>query len=410
MQGDTAMTAKRFWQRPVFVLAFATLAIAVTYGSRQGFGMFMRPITMELGWGRETLSIAIAIQVLIYGLAAPFVGAIADKWGPIKVLVAAGSLYSFGLVMMANSVTVEGMVFSIGLLTGLGSSGCALPLILSIVGRVAPEEKRSTWLGITVSGGTAGQMLIVPLTQGIISSWGWVVAVLVLACLVALVIPLAGAISSAAAGALDRKDTQSLGEVLREARRHMGFWMLVTGFFVCGFQVQFINAHLPAYLGDSELGENMGAIAIALIGLFNMFGTWISGWLGGRYRKKYLLSGIYFGRSLVVIGFISVPLTTASVVIFAAFIGLLWLATVPLTSGIVVQMFGPRYLATLYGMVFLSHQLGSFAGVWMGGRIFDQTGSYGPVWYAIIAAGFVAALMHWPINDQPLAKPAPQAG
>ena len=196
--------------------------------------------------------------------------------------------------------------------------------------------------------------------------------------------------------------------MIQKARRHSGFWLLVTAFFVCGFQVQFINSHLPAYLGDSPVGAMMGAIAISIIGLFNMFGTWISGWLGGRYRQKYLLSGIYFFRSMAFLVFISVPLSETSVIIFAATIGLLWLATVPLTAGIVAQMFGPRYMATLYSLVFLSHQLGSFSSVWLGGRLYDLTGSYDTIWWAVITVGLLAALIHWPINDRPIARPAEQ--
>ena len=395
---------KPFWQSPIAVLIFATGLIMLSYGSRQSFGVFLRPITAEFGWGRETLSFAIASQALIYGIAAPFVGAIADRWGPIRVLLAAGVLYAAGLALMSQSTTPEGMFFSLGFLTGLGSSGCALPLLLSVVGRIAPEDKRSLWFGIVTSGGTAGQFLIVPMAQGLITTWGWVTAVIVLACMVALVIPAAGVISSAAGDAFKKESGQSLGEAIREARGHTGFWLLVTGFYVCGFQVQFIASHLPAYLGDSPIGALMGAFAISIIGLFNMFGSWIAGWLGGRYRKKYLLSAIYFARSIVILVFISVPLTHASVVVFAALVGLLYLATVPLTSGIVVQLFGTRYLATLYGMVFLSHQLGSFTSVWLGGRLFDQTGSYETIWWAIIVAGFVAALIHWPIDDKPVAR------
>ncbi len=395
---------KPFWQKPVFVLGFATAVIVVAYGSRQSFGVFLRPITQEMGWGREGLSLAIASQALIYGIAAPFVGMIADRWGPIKVLITSGTLYCLGFVMMTQSVTEEGFFLSIGLLIGLGSSGCAFPLLLSLVGRVAPEEKRTFWFGIVTSGGTAGQFLVVPLSQGMITSWGWVNAASVLAAMVVLVIPLGWALGRAAGDEFKKKDSETLGEVIRKARSHTGFWLLVTGFYVCGFQVQFINSHLPAYLGDSPVGAMMGAIAISIIGLFNMIGTWISGWLGGRYRKKYLLSGIYFARSVVILGFISVPLSHASVTIFAALVGLLWLATVPLTSGIVVQIFGTRYLATLYGVVFLSHQLGSFTSVWLGGKLYDQTGSYDMVWWAIIALGLVAALLHWPINDQPVEK------
>ena len=399
---------KPFWQKPIYVLIFATAVIVVAYGSRQSFGVFLRPITTDFGWGREGLSLAIATQALVYGIAAPFVGVLADKWGPIRVLILSGTLYFLGFVAMTQSTTESGFLFSIGFLIGLGASGCALPLLLSLIGRVASEKSRTFWFGIVTSGGTAGQFLIVPMSQGMISNWGWYDAALVLAALVVLVIPLSWALGRAAGDEFTKKDGETLGEVIQKARSHTGFWLLVTAFFVCGFQVQFINSHLPAYLADSPVGAMMGAIAISIIGLFNMFGTWISGWLGGRYRKKYLLSGIYFLRSMAFLVFISVPLSETSVVIFAATIGLLWLATVPLTSGIVVQIFGPRYLATLYGVVFLSHQLGSFTSVWLGGKLYDQTGSYDIIWWATIAAGLVASLMHLPINDKTLPRLAAQ--
>ena len=398
-----------FWQSPIFVLVFATAVIVVSYGSRQSFGVFLRPITTDFGWGREGLSLAIATQALVYGLAAPFVGVLADKWGPIRVLVLSGTLYLLGFLAMSQSTTESGFLFSVGFMIGLGASGCALPMLLSLVGRVAPEKSRTLWFGIVTSGGTMGQFLVVPLSQGLISSMGWPTTVLILAAMVTLVIPLSWALGRAAGDEFNKKDGETLSEVIQKARGHSGFWLLVTAFFVCGFQVQFINSHLPAYLGDSPVGAMMGAIAISIIGLFNMFGTWISGWLGGRYRKKYLLSALYFLRSLVILGFISVPLTEISVIVFAATIGLLWLATVPLTSGIVVQMFGPRYLATLYGVVFMSHQLGSFTSVWLGGLLYDQTGSYDAIWWAIIAMGLVASLMHLPIDDKPLPRLAAQA-
>ena len=296
------------------------------------------------------------------------------------------------------------MVVSIGLLTGIGASGCALPMLLSVVARVAPENKRTMWFAIVTSGGTAGQMLIVPLIHGAIENIGWIASALVLAVIIALVVPLGGAIASAATGQINAESKQSLVQVINEARVHGGFWLLTIGFFVCGMQVNFITAHLPAYVAESSVGAAMGAAAISIIGFFNLFGTWTAGWLAGIYSKKYILSAIYFARSLVILGFAALPLSETTVVIFAALVGFLWLATVPLTSGIVAQIFGPRYLATLYGVVFLSHQLGSFVGVWFGGRLFDQTGSYDVVWYAIVIAGFVAAVLHFPIDDRPLAR------
>ena len=407
--------SKAFWRSPQFVLVSAVGIILFAYGGRQSLGMFLRPITEALGFmttnaqgqtvqNFEPMSFATALQVLIYGCAAPFVGAIADRWGPIKVLIISGLVYAFGLFMMSQATTETGLVVSIGLLMGIGSSGIALPMLLSIVGRVAPEERRTFWLAVVVSGGTAGQMLIVPLSNYMIGSQGWVFATIVLATMALMVVPLTLCISHAASGTLSQKDKQSLGQAIKEASRHRGFWLLVTGFYVCGFQIQFINNHLENYLDGTIVGGAMAATAIALIGLFNMFGTQTAGVIGDKLRKKYLLANLYMARSVIFLIFFIVPVSKVSVIIFACSVGFLWLATVPLTSGIVAQIFGPRYLATLYGVVFLSHQLGSFTSVWLGGIIRTQTGSYDYAWYMIIVAGFVAALLHWPIDDKPVAR------
>jgi predicted MFS family arabinose efflux permease len=407
-----------FWRSPRFVLISAVGIVLFAYGGRQSLGMFLRPITEALGFMTtnaegvlvqdfEVMSFATAIQVLIYGCAAPFVGAIADRWGPIKVLMTSGLVYAFGLFMMAQSTSEAGLILSVGFLMGLGSSGIALPMLLSIVGRVAPEERRTFWLAVVVSGGTAGQMLIVPLSNWMIGQEGWVFATIVLATMALMVVPLTLCISHAASNELNKKDKQSLGQAIREAGGHRGFWLLVMGFYVCGFQVQFINNHLENYLHKTEIAEvggAMAATAIALIGLFNMIGTQTAGLIGDKFRKKYILANLYMARSAIFLIFFIVPVSKVSVIIFACSVGLLWLATVPLTSGIVAQIFGPRYLATLYGVVFLSHQLGSFTSVWLGGIIVTQTGSYDFAWYMIIVAGFVAALLHWPIDDKPVAR------
>ncbi len=396
----------RAWLKSPYVVLCAAVGIVfLAYGSRQSFGIYMRPITTELGWGRESLSLVLGTQALIYGLSAPFVGAIADKWGAVRVLVAAGLLYSAGVLLMSQAVTPTGMLFSAGLLGGVGSAGCALSLVLAVASRVAPDEKRSMWLGIITSGGTGGQLVLVPTGQLILGEYGWVVALIALGLFVLLIIPLAFMLGAAAGDSLtNKKDGQGLFAALGEARQHRGFWLLVLGFFTCGFQVQYINNHLPAYLADMHLDPLIGATAISVIGLFNMIGTWISGWLGGRYRKKYLLALLYLFRSLIFLVFILVPPTPLSVYVFAASIGLLWLATVPLTSGIVYGMFGPRYMATLYGIVFFSHQVGSFTSVWLGGRIFDATGSYELAWWIVIVGGALASLLHWPIDERPVAE------
>ncbi len=398
--------SKHFWRSPLFVLICAVAIILTAYGGRQSMGMFLRPVTEGLGWGEDVrvMSFATGLQLLIYGMCAPLMGAIADRFGPIKVLVMSSVLYAAGLMLMARSTTEAELVINVGLLMGIGSAGIALPMLLSIVGRVAPEENRTFWLAVVVSGGTAGQMLIVPLSHRMISGQGWVFAATVLGFMALMVVPLALAIRHAASDTLDKKDRQSLGEAIKEAGGHRGFLLLTTAFFVCGFQIQFINNHLENYLNSTVVGGAMAATAIALIGLFNMIGTQSAGFLGGRYRKKYLLANLYMARSFVFLAFFLIPVSKITVIIFACSVGLLWLATVPLTSGIVAQIFGPRYLATLYGVVFLSHQIGSFTSVWLGGIIRTLTGSYDYAWWMIIVAGFVAAVLHVPIDDKPVPR------
>ena len=393
-------------KNPYVVLAAAVGIVFLSYGSRQSFGIYLRPVTTEMGWGRESLSLVFATQALIYGLSAPFVGAVADKWGAVKVLVAAGVMYSLGILLMSQSVTPTGMLLSAGLLCGVGSAGCALSLVLAIASRVAPGDKRGLWLGIITSGGTGGQLVLVPAGQLVMNGHGWAIALVALGLFVLMIMPLGLLMGHAAGDAMGGKkeDDTGLGNALREAAQHRGFGLLVLGFFTCGFQVQYINNHLPAYLQDMSLDPIVGATAISVIGLFNMIGTWISGWLGDRYRKKYLLALLYFGRSLMFMIFILLPVSEWSVYIFAAGIGLLWLATVPLTSGIVFGMFGPRYMAMLYGIVFLSHQVGSFTSVWLGGLVWDMTGSYDIAWWIVIIGGALASLIHWPIDDRPVAE------
>ncbi len=397
--------SRSIWRSPYLVLVCAVGIVFLSYGSRQSFGVYLRPITAEFGWGLQSMSLALGVQALIYGLSAPFVGAIADKWGSIKVLCTAGLLYSSGIFMMSQSSTPQGMILSAGFLGGIGSAGCALSLILSIASRVAPEEKRSLWLGIITSGGTGGQLVLVPAGVLVMERFGWYTALISLSFFVLLILPLAFMIKNASGENLNaRKGEQSLGQALLEAKAHKGFWLLSIGFFTCGFQVQFINAHLPGYLQDQGMAPIIAATAISVIGVFNMIGTWVSGWLGGRYRKKYLLAMLYFCRSLIFAIFMMAPLSPVSVYIFAAAIGLLWLATVPLTSGIVFGMFGPRYMATLYGIVFFFHQVGSFTSVWLGGIVKDMTNAYDIAWWIVIVGGALASLLHWPIDDRPVAE------
>jgi len=338
------------------------------------------------------------------GIGAPLLGAVADRWGKVRVMVCASACYALGIYLISQSTTQGEMILSAGFLAGMGVAGIGLPLMLAVVSQAAPEEKRSMWLGIVTAGGTAGQMLVVPLSQGFIDKFGWHTAIVILSGVAAIIVPMVMSMSSASAAVLKEPSHQSLSQALAEAVRHRGYILLVIGFFVCGLHVQFIATHLPNYLSDSGLGAGLGATAIAVIGFFNMIGTWTSGYLGGKLRKKYLLSAIYLSRSIVILAFFQMPISEVSVLVFAAAMGLLWLSTVPLTGGIVAGLFGTRYMATLYGIVFLSHQLGSFTGVWFGAIIRDTTGSYDGFWWATIAFGLFAALIHWPIDDRPVAR------
>ena len=393
-----------FWRTPVYVLFGATCILLVTAGIRQSFGLFVQPISIDLGWGREPISIAIATQSLVIGLAAPAVAMIADRWGPVRVIAAGAFVGATGLALSSRIATQTEFLLGTGFLMGIGMSACGLSLMVAMVGRIAPEDRRTTWLGITAAGGTMGQFVFVPAVQATIAAFDWRGALTAMALAMFAAIPVALSLRAGTASALARSTQQSLGEALREAAGHRGYVMLVCGYFVCGLQVQFIATHLPAYLTDAGLPAALGAAAIAAIGLFNLFGTLIAGRLGDRYRVKFLLSGIYVIRSLVMLAFLSAPLSETSVIVFAAAMGLLWLSTVPLTMGLIAHIFGPRYMATLGAVAFLSHQVGSFLGVWLGGRAFDLTGSYDPIWTFAILAGFAATLIHLPIPDRPLAR------
>lgn len=396
------MTA--FWRTPLFVLCGTVAILLIANGSRQSFGLFVEPISTGFGWGRAEFAFALAVQNIVMGLAAPLVAGIADKWGPIRVMAISGAFYGFGVYMISISGTPEMMTVSAGLLVGIGASGIGFTLPLALVGRVAPDQARSLWLGVVTAGGSVGQFVFAPVSQGLISGFGWSDALVVVSIVIALTVPLSLALRPGAAETLAKPASQSLGAALTEAGGHRGYWLLVTGFFVCGFQVQFVGTHLPGFITDAGQSGELAAWALAFIGLFNVVGTLAAGWLGGLYRKKYLLSLLYLLRAALFLAFIHIPVSEASVLVFAAIMGLLWLSTVPLTSGIVAQIFGPRYMATLFAIVFLSHQLGSFCGVWLGGVFYDSTGSYESAWWLAIALGVAAALIHWPIDDKPVER------
>ena len=396
--------SKSSWRTPAVVLACACLILMLSLGTRQSFGLFLQPLSSSHGWGREIFAFAIAIQNLVWGLAQPFSGMIADKYGAGRVLVIGGILYVLGLVLMPLSGTGAQLDLSAGLLIGLGMSGTSFSVVLGVIGRSLSPEKRSLGLGIASAGGSFGQFAMLPYGQTLITHFGWAAALSILAASVSLIVPLALAFAGKNTGAKTVHDDQSVSEALHEAGNHKGFWYLTAGFLVCGFQTIFIMLHLPAYLLDKGMTPVTGMIALALIGFFNIIGSYLAGYFGGLYSKKNLLAYIYILRAAAIGLFMMLPITPVSVYIFAATMGSLWLGTVPLTNGLVAQIFGVKYLSTLFGMVFLGHQIGSFAGAWLGGYVFDLSGSYHAVWLTCIGLSIVAAVLCWPIDERQVAR------
>ena len=384
---------------PVIILSCGIVLLLLSFGIRTSFGIFLQPLSTQMGWGREVFAFAMALQNLVWGVAQPFAGALADRFGSGRVIAVCGALYGLGLYLMSQSETPVALTLSGGVLIGLGLSGTGFAVVLSVIGRSVSERRRSLFLGLGSAGGSSGQLIMVPFSQTLLDDYGWVGALLCLAALSALMVPLAAALRGNAAGDTRLERNQGLGSAIREASRHSGYWYLNAGFFVCGFHVAFIATHLPAFIVDQGVAASLGATALAVIGLGNIVGSLACGVLGGRYRKKYVLSGLYLARALVMALFLVIPISENSILIFAGAIGLLWLGTVPLTSGLVAQIFGMQYMATLFGFVFLSHQLGSFLGAWYGGFVYDATGSYDAVWWASVALGVTSAILHWPIND-----------
>jgi len=393
------MSAKT-WRLPTVLLICGASVLALNMGTRQTFGLFLEPITQDFGIGRGNFALAIAVQNLIWGLLTPVFGVLADRYGTARWLILGGVLYICGLLIMALGDSVLALHLGGGVLVGIAVAACGFPMVLSAVARSVPPERRSLALGITSAGGSVGQFLLLPFTQITIGWLGWVGALLVLAALSALIVPLAAALAGKPSPALS--GGLSLGAAVTEARRHRGYQLLNGGFFVCGFHVAFIATHLPAYINTFGLDPIIGASALGTIGFFNIIGGLLAGYLGGRYRKKYLLSGIYLARVVTIILFMISPKTELAVWMFSASFGLLWLSTVPLTSGLVGDIFGARYMATLFGIVMLSHQMGSFFGAWLGGISYDMTGSYDAVWMVAVVLGLLAAALHWPIADRPV--------
>ena len=393
------------WQ----VLLCGAAIVTLSMGIRHGFGLWLQPITQAQGWTRETFAFAIAVQNLSWGLFGIFAGMIADRFGAFRVIIAGAVLYALGLAGMALAAT--GMLFTLsaGVLIGAAQAGTTYAVIYGVIGRNISAEKRSWAMGVAAAAGSFGQFLMVPTEGFLISSLGWKEALLVLSAAVLLIVPLAfGLREKTSAGAAPVKREQTIVQALAEAFKYPSFQLLMAGYFVCGFQVVFIGVHMPSYLKDKSLPPEVASYALALIGLFNVFGTYAAGALGQRMPKKNILAGIYFARALVIAIFISLPLSPLSVYIFSAVMGTLWLSTVPPTNAAVAQIFGIQHLSMLGGFIFFSHQIGSFLGVWLGGYLYDRTGSYDIVWYLSIALGIFAGLVNLPVRETPIVRtPAP---
>ncbi len=387
---------------PLFAVACACVIALLAFGPRSAMGFFQLPILQETGWDRSTFGFAMALQNLFWGIGQPFFGAIADRYGTWRVLFVGAFIYILGLVVMAFSAAPIWLHIGGGILVGLGVAACSFGVILSSLARLVSPEKRSFAFGLGTAAGSTGMFLYAPISQGLIDSLGWSDSLLVLSAIMLLIpvlaIPLSGNASTSKISSAELD--QSFREALSEALAHKGYLLLTAGFFVCGFQVAFITAHFPAYIGDLGIEARWAVVAISLIGLFNVFGSLASGIIGQRYSKPKFLALIYVARSITFTAFLLIPATPTTVVIFSIVIGLLWLSTVPPTNAIVAIMFGTRYLGMLGGVVFFSHQVGSFLGVWMGGVLYDQTGSYDVVWWLGVALGIFAALVHWPIKEE----------
>ena len=392
----------------VQVMLCGAMIVTLSMGVRHGFGLWLQPITMERGWTRETFAFALAVQNLAWGIAGPIAGGLADKFGAFRVLISGALLYAAGLVLMAVADTGAGFTGAAGILVGVAQAGVTYAVVYGVIGRNVAPERRSWAMGVTAAAGSFGQFLMVPVESALISSVGWQNALYILGLLVIVIVPLAYGLREPDRSGVPGH-TQSIGAALREAFAYPSFRLLTAGYFVCGFQVVFIGVHMPSYLKDRGMDPQVATMALALIGLFNVFGTYVAGEIGQRWPKRYLLSAIYALRSVAIVLFLWLPLTPMSVYLFCAVIGLLWLSTVPPTNAVVAQIFGVQYLSMLGGFVFLSHQIGSFMGVWLGGKLFDATGSYDVVWWISVALGIFAALINLPVRETPIARAAPAA-
>jgi MFS family permease len=402
--------AVRGWRTPGLIILAGCVIAAVTFGPRSTLGFFLSPMSTSHGWGRDVFGLALAIQNLLWGIGQPFAGAIADRFGTVRVLTIGAILYAAGLALMTSASTPGLLDLSAGVLIGFGLSGCSFNIVLAAFAKLVPPSWRSLSLGAGTAAGSLGQFVFSPLGVYLMRAYGWENTLLVFAVVVLMIVPFAvmlatprGATPTVAAADVP----QSLRETLSIAFSHRSYVLLVIGFFTCGFQLAFVTVHMPAYLVDRGLSVEVGGWTLAVIGVFNIIGSLTSGWLGNRVPKRYILSFIYFTRALAIVAFVLLPASAASALIFGAVTGLMWLSTVPPTSALVALMFGTRWMATLYGFAFFSHQVGGFLGVWLGGVLFEATGSYNIVWWLSVAFGVMSGLINLPIVEKPIERVAP---
>ena len=391
------------------VLVCGAIIVTLSMGIRHGFGLWLQPITQAQNWTREAFALAIGVQNITWGVTGIFAGMLADKFGAFRVILVGALFYALGLVGMAYATTPLMFSLTAGVLIGTAQAGTTYAVIYGVIGRNIAPERRSWAMGVAAAAGSFGQFLMVPTEGFLISNFGWQTALVILGAAVLLIVPLSfGLREPGFAGGATAVREQTIVQALREAFKYPSFQLLMAGYFVCGFQVVFIGVHMPSYLKDKGLSPQVASYALALIGLFNVFGTYAAGALGQRLQKKNILSFIYFARAVVIAVFVLAPLSPASVYIFASVMGLLWLSTVPPTNAAVAQIFGIAHMSMLSGFVFFSHQIGSFMGVWLGGVLYDKTGSYDVVWYIAIALGVFAGLVNLPVKEAPIARPAPK--
>ncbi|HZR87638.1 MAG TPA: MFS transporter [Bradyrhizobium sp.] len=398
------------WRTPLVIIACGCAIALLSFGPRSSVGFFIKPMGQEFAWGRDVFSLAIAVQNLLWGLGQPLAGAIADRFGLLRVMIVGALLYAGGLLLMRYSATPLSLNLGAGVLVGLGLSGCSFNLVLSAFSKLLPVERRGLALGAGTAAGSFGQFVFAPFGVALIDNFGWQTALMVFAGLMLLIIPLSLAIATPAAepATAGSASQQSFKTALAEAFGHRSYVLLVLGFFTCGFQLAFITVHLPPFLADRSISAQTGGWVIAAIGLFNMIGSLSVGWLQNFMPKRYILSAIYFTRALATVTFISFPITPVTAILFGAISGLTWLSTVPPTSALVALMFGTRWFATLYGFAFVSHQVGGFLGVWLGGIVFESFGSYTPVWWLSIMFGVLSALINLPIVEKPVTRTVAQ--